>query len=426
MISLPHRWPLLIAVLVTGCERYPDQPVFVYGRAQRVDGSPWSNAPLGFERRANLEGPDAAGEASAAFAPYKTLTTTPEGAFTLELPAADAEDPSPMGSQTYRFRVCTPPERGAMAIASFTFNAQDVELPSLRPWDAALTVHGSAADPVVTFGPPPAAPEKPASAKLPVLFDSQGSPQLTPPTPPNPVVQLTSQEALLWQETREPGAWTPSPWVLEDFADPQVQLRALSLGEWLFEPLWGGSSEVTFRLEWRSTREPLPCGTRHPLSRGATCAPWSAPGPCPWTDGQLAPVRLSDTQQDATEVGITLPARARLSRAVIRGLRAEGGFFADQTLVIEGSASGSDWHKLASVPIPRTSSLEPRAPFASVSRLWAADSPLDGPLMLNGSPLFLDVPLTSPVPVRRVRLYAENPEGRRTVLSSLAELSLFE
>ncbi len=426
MTALLHRWPVLVVVLVTGCETYPDQPVFVYGRTLRTDGSPFSNATLSFERRTNLEGPDAAGETSSTFTPYKAVTTTAEGAFTLELLARDAEETLPTGSQTYRFRVCTPPEQGAMAVASFIFNAQDIELPALKPWDAALTVRESATGPIVIFGPPPPAPEKPPSAKLPAIFDSHGTPQLTTPTVPTPVVQLTSGEALLWQEPREPGAWTPTPWVLEDFAELQVQLRALSMGEWKFEPLWGGSSEVTFRLEWGSQREPLPGGTLQPLSRGATCAPWWEPGPCPWTDGQLAPARLSDKQQEPTEVGIVLPAPAHLSRAVIRGLRAEGGFFPNQTLIIEGTENGSDWSQLASIPIPRMGTLEPRAPFASVGRLWAADSPLDGPLMLNGSPLFLDVPLSSTARVRQVRLYAENPEGRHTVLDSLAEFSLFE
>ncbi len=426
MTALPRRWPLLCVLLVSGCERYPDQPVFVYGQALRPDGSPLSGAMLGVDRRANLQEPELGGELSFGFTPYKSVTTTTEGAFTLELAARDAEEQLPSGTQVYRFRVCTPPELGPRAIASFTFNAQDIELPALQPWDAGLTVSGSAAVPSVTFGSPPPAPEKPASAKLPVFFDSQGRSQLTAPTTPAPIVQLTSGEAVIWQEMREPGTWTPMPWMLEDFVAPRVQVRALSLGEWRFEPLWGGTSQVTFRLEWGSQHEPLPGGTLQPVSRGATCILWWKPGPCPWTDGQLAPVRLSDKRQAPTEIGLTLVAPARLARAVIRGLQAEGGFFPDQTLIIEGSANGSDWTQLASLPIPRAGALEPRAPFASIGRHWAEDSPLDGPLVMNGSPLFLEIPLTSTEQVSHVRLHAENPEGRQVVLSSFAELSLFE
>ena len=426
MTPVVRRWPwLVVALLSAGCETYPDQPVFVYGRALREDGSPLSNSTFTIERRANTEGSDG-GAASSAFTLYKSVMTTTQGAFTLELPARDAEEELPWGSRAYRFRACISSADGAMAFASFTFNAGDIELPALAPWDAALSVTAGQRGPTVIFGPPPRAPEKPASAKLPAFFDRQGVLQPTAPTTPEPIVQLSSGEDLFWQETREPGPWTLPPWLLEDFSAPQAQLRALSLGEWKFEPLWGGTSEVTFRLEWRSPREALPPGNLRPLSRGAPCMSWKERGPCPWTDGRLNPVSLDDGQTQATEVGLTLPAPTNPSRAVIRGLQAREAFFPDQTLIIEGSANGSDWSRLASLPIPRTGAVDPMAPFASIGRLWAVDSPLDGPLLMNDSPLFLDVPLTTAVPVRQVRLHVESPDGRHAELSSLAEFSLFK
>jgi hypothetical protein len=426
MTPVVRRWPwLVVALLSAGCESYPDQPVFVYGRALREDGSPLSNSTFTIERRANTAGPDGA-EDSSAFTLYKSVMTTPQGAFTLELPARDAEEELPWGSRAYRFRACIPSADGAMAFASFTFNAEDIELPALAPWNAALSVKAGPKGPTVMFGPPPPAPEKPASAKLPAFFDRQGVLQPTPPTSPEPIVQLSSDGDLFWQETREPGAWTLPAWLLEDFSAPQAQLRALSLGEWKFEPLWGGTSEVTFRLEWRTPREPLPKGALRPLSRGAPCMSWKQQGPCPWTDGRLDPVRLDDGQTPATEVGLTLPDPAHPSRAVIRGLQAGEAFFPEQTIIIEGSANGSNWRRLASLPIPRTGAVDPLAPFASIGRLWAVDSPLDGPLLMNNSPLFLDVPLAAGVPVRQVRLHVEGPDGRSAELSSLAEFSLFE
>ncbi len=65
-------------------------------------------------------------------------------------------------------------------------------------------------------------------------------------------------------------------------------------------------------------------------------------------------------------------------------------------------------------------------PFAFRGLQWAGDSAFDGPLMLNGAPLFLGIPLSSSAPVRHVRLYAVSAEGERKVLHSLTELSLFE
>ncbi|MDY7232002.1 hypothetical protein [Hyalangium rubrum] len=426
MTPLTRCWPLLPALLVAGCEQYPEQPVFVYGQALHVDGSPLSDASLHFDRRPNLEGPSAAEEAPSPFMPYRTVSTTADGTFTLELLARDVEEQVSTDFRTYRFRVCSSSNDGQLALASFTFSAQDVELPVLRHWDAKLAVASGSKGPVVTFAPPPPATPKPPSAKLPVLFDSTGNSQLTEPTAPEPVLQLLSSGAVLWQELGVRDSWTPSPWLLEDFTAPEVQLRAVSLGEWRFEPLWGGTSQVNFRLEWRSARLPLPGGTRSARSRGATCQQWWKTGPCPWTDGQLTPTRLNEAEQASTELGLLLSTPTRLSRAVIRGLQTDGASSPQQTLIIEGSTNGSAWSRLASVPVPRSGILQPLAPFAFQGLLWAADSPVDGPLVLNGAPLFLDVPLSPTAPVRQVRLYVLDAEGRRKPLHSLAELSLFE
>ena len=422
-----HRYPILLAtLLIAGCERYPEQPIFVYGQALQGEGVPLREAELSFDRREETYSPSPSDDSAPAFTSYGKVITQADGTFTLELPARDVEQVVSTSLRKYRFRVSTPPdEKGQAALLSFTFNAQDVELPMLRPWDAGLAVSEGASGPVVTFASPPSAPEKPPSAKLPVFIGASNEEPVAP-TNPEPVLRLLSGEAVFWQELAGTGAWTPPAWALEDFASPEVQLRALSLGEWWFEPLWAESSQVTFRLEWRSARQPLSRGTLLPLSRGASCEPWWQRGVCPWTDGQLTSASLVDTP-NPTEVGVVLVAPARPSRAVIRGLQAEAGPFVGPTsIVLEGSEDGANWHPLGSTPVPRSWLMDPMDPFAFLGQQWADDSPFDGPLLLNGAPLFLSVPLSSPAPVRHVRLYALSAQGSRKVLHSLAELSLFE
>ncbi len=132
---------LLVCLLVAGCERYSDQPVFVYGQALRGEGAPLPEARLSFDRREETFGSSLSAGPPPTFAPYGTVTTQADGTFALELPAKDVEQLVSTELRRYRFRVSTPlDEKGQAAFVSFTFNAQDVELPALRPWDADLSV----------------------------------------------------------------------------------------------------------------------------------------------------------------------------------------------------------------------------------------------------------------------------------------------
>jgi hypothetical protein len=217
--------------------------------------------------------------------------------------------------------------------------------------------------------------------------------------------------------------------VLEDFASPEAQLRAVSLGQWFFSPLGSTSSHVTFRREWRTARLSLPAGASRPVSRGAACQ-GSRPGGCPYTDGQLTPIGLFDSEGQSgttTSLVLTLAEPTHLQRAVIRGLSYFRSFDGSELLRLEGSADGERWFPLAESLLRDRSRRQAildsiNAGFADDSN-W--DSPFDGKLELyDRAPVFLELPLATPEPVRQVRLSVER-SGSPTPLNALAELSLF-
>ncbi|RKG73205.1 hypothetical protein D7W79_26245, partial [Corallococcus exercitus] len=256
------------------------------------------------------------------------------------------------------------------------------------------------------------------------------------PTVPEPLLWVTSGGELLWRQRGMASPWTPSPYVLEDFAAPQVRLRAASMGEWLFSPLGGESSSVYFRQEWRTGAEPLPAGTLRPISRGATCEP-SFPDVCPWTDGLLTPVDFWEKETDPRyhSVVITLPQPALPRRAVVRGLSYLQGWGGKDWLVLEGSVDGEQWQSLARVTLRDMSELERSlrdATFGYYAEPTGGESPFgDGPLRLGAQePVFQDVPLASVGPVRFVRMSVESliydGTSPPAEFYTLSEVSIFE
>ncbi|RKI55146.1 hypothetical protein D7X55_29625 [Corallococcus sp. AB049A] len=417
----------LVASAVTGCQRYPEDPVFVYGRALRRDGTPHSGEPLSIQRM---------DPATRSFQPFGTLSPEPSGEFTLELLYGEAVTDTYSFRDMNRFTLALPLDAdGSGAFVSFLFQ-DDVELPTLQPWDAHPVVSMGAQGPSVAFPSAPPAPAQPPTADTMEMQDGltgEFIPLLA--TDPKPLLWVMSGDSLLWREPGTTSPWTPGPYVLEDFAGPRVLLRAASRGTWLYSPLGSEMSSVEFQLEWRTGAEPLPAGTLRPLSRGAACEP-SPSGACPWTDGLLTPVDLPQEQgvARAKSLAVTLPQPGMPRRAVVRGLSYVPGPEGKDWLLLEGSADGEQWQSLARVTLQDLTSrernlLDIQFGFNVQS---TGDSPYgDGPLPLGRKePVFQDVPLTPTDPVRFVRLTVQTRGYNGTIqpaeLQTLSELSIFE
>ena len=440
--------PLLLSLslLAAGC-RSPEDPVFIFGRAANADGSPLGGASLVLERGPLLSLFNAQRTPPPyAYAPYASATTEATGDFTLELLTADTQEWSSLDSLYYPLRVVVPLQDGQGVFITFSTQASpgDVELPQLRPWDARLRVDVGAEGPRLSFTAAPAPIETPPSARLGTraIFGEGSTPgpgglekYELKTLVPEPLLRLDSGGAPLWLRRGEGLAWTPSAEVLEDFAAPQAQLRALSLGSWNFTPLASAFSYLDFRLEWRTAPVALPAGTRRPVSRGAACEP-SPPGACPWTDGRLERVALTDApgKPGPSRIEFTLEAPTRLRQAVIRGLAYNALPPGAKTLRMEGSAEGVSWvllgeqrveDGLAALPLEQMRGFyqEIEQPLLSVNPY--GDPALDA---FGEQPLFAELPLAETTAVRRVRLSLRLGEGdaaRDVSLSALAEVSLF-
>ncbi len=437
--------------LALACERYPEDPVFAYGQVLRADGAPVEGLTLGFERGVNPNTFVTGGyvDPPPAFAPYASATTLADGTFTLELTYGALDGWHQKKDESYRFRAAPPlDEQGQGVVGSFAISRGDVELPPLRAWETQLAVTSGAEGATLTFAQPPPAPERPISARVPTYYGSDGESQVVDATRPQPVVQLHGADGLAWQRPEATSPLTLGAQVLEDFA-LEAQVRAMGVGMWFFEPLGGASSDVEFRLEWRSGRKALAKGALLPVSRGAACWP-PKEGACPWTDGKLAPVELSTRPvlvnpnkpspvepppppsgpppTEVDEVGLTLATPARPSRAVIRGLEAGVSYPNVQTVVVEGSDDGLTWRPLGSAPVPGREGEEedPYGMFFNARLGWAGDSPHDPPLLVEEGPVFLELPLTTAEPVKHVRLTVRPQSGTPVLLYLISELSLFE
>ncbi|WP_164014517.1 discoidin domain-containing protein [Pyxidicoccus trucidator] len=421
----------LCALVTTGCDRLQDDPIFVYGLAEQRDGAPLAGVTLSYERTLSKDRPSSTGGGAAPFpepdfTPHGTATTEASGDYFLEIRFGDVQvpDPSyPNATFPYRFRVSRLDEDGSGTFVSFEFY-DDVELPKLRPWDARLSVEPGAGGHVVSFAPPPPAPEVPITGEVANTSTPEQEVVPSPASAPEAVLRVSSGGQTLFRGWGATSPWIASPYVLEDFASPEVQLRALSVGEWWFFPLGAAHSYLTFRQEWRTPVLPLPVGNLRPVSRGVPCEP-APEGPCPWTDGRLeqVPVRFTTPQQQW--LNLTLPEPTRLRHAVVRGMEgSNGGYFR-----LEGSLDGEQWELLALSPLglPERDIVGDRRNLAEKTQ-W--DSPFDGRLYQHDNAHFGESPLADVGPVRYVRLtgtsFANNNNGVGRHISSLAEVSLFE
>jgi hypothetical protein len=442
----------LLALLAAGCERMPEDPVFMYGQVLHADGSPAEGAPLRVERALDtLEyapgSPYYEGETTWEYTPYSEGTSEASGYFTLEALSGDLSEERyfPEGYYAFlqhRFRVYPPLAQDGHGVFVAFFWDDDVELPPLQPWASGLAVGDGPEGPRLTFAPAPPVPPLPRSASLPQIYDENMATSLPlPPSTPRPAVQLHAADGLLWQQLRASSPWAPGPYVLEDFTGVETQVRAVTVGEWDFEPLGAQYSPLRFRMEWRSPRLPLPAGGLRPLSRGASCSPLPGPGPCPFTDGKLAVV---ETRPGSTQPGpgnpegfgvptltVSLDAPARPRRVVVRGLETTVGYYPRLYVVLEGSMDGLQWQPLAEVPFENYDESDAeRRIYQFFLEDSEADSPFDGALAVMEPPVFVDVPLSGEREVRHVRLgvkgqllTGETGPGR---LWKLGEVSVFE
>ncbi|HEY0096783.1 MAG TPA: hypothetical protein VGB96_20795, partial [Archangium sp.] len=324
-------------------------------------------------------------------------------------------------------------------ILSFEPGGGDVELPPLKPWAANLALgEGDEGHLAVSFAPVPPPPETPPTASLRFSVNPYTGEQLPLlPTTPLPVVQLLhGGGTVLWQQEVGGSPWTAAPWLREDFEGLEVMVRAQSTGDWDFAPLGGRRSSVGFRLEWRGERLPMPGAGLRPASRGASCEPRPVGATaCPWTDGQLAPVKLPLTATQPVNrwpetLSLTLAAPSRPSRIVVRGLATSSSVPSPlKKLIIEGSEDGERWLPLGEVVRPALAEELDRAAYRDYREVtWGADNPFDPELQVSLlSNLYLEGPLRTEVAVRHVRLRGVLAESNRPVeFESLREVSLFE
>ncbi|QSQ21978.1 hypothetical protein JY651_43695 [Pyxidicoccus parkwayensis] len=430
----------LLALLATGCERMPEDPIFLYGQVKHPDGSPASGTALHVDRALDsfdhLPGGSGYLEGRVwKYEPFSEGATEASGNFTLSVLSGDlsneAASESYYGILQHRFRVYPPLEADGSGVFVAFIADDDVELPPLQPWASGLTVGDG---PSLTFAAAPPAPELPPSATLPMyLSENTGESVSAPPSTPEPVVQLVGRDGLIWQQVQATSPWTPSPYVLEDFAGVEAQVRAASGGQWYFEPLVAEPSTLTFRLEWRSPRVGLPGGALRPVSRNAPCSPTPVDRPCPYTDGKLEAVLTRPMVEGAPQapgvesLTFTLDAPRRLRRLVVRNLETTLDSDARMRVVLEGSVDGGEWATLGSF-VHENHAEDPSRIILDFSlRDTGSDSPFDGKMELLTPPAFLDVPLPQELPVRYVRLSVAPEEGTwRGRLWKLSEVSLFE
>ncbi|NMO22175.1 hypothetical protein HPC49_36955 [Pyxidicoccus fallax] len=416
---------LLVSLCGTGCEPYPDSPLFIYGLALRGDGSPFGDTELSLEggRAPSVFGP-------LDFTPYGMTKTHANGAFALEilagdiLPRMEGEDTRLRPNFRERFRVATPVENGRATFASFTLatGGGDSEIPVMRLWDANLAWADAPTGRALTFAPIPPTPEAPQGVVV-----SVDEPQeeegvgLEDPLIPLSTLQVHGQEGLVWQEHGVASPWALAPWLVEDAA-AEAQVRVVSAGAWNRYPLTSPEAWLYFRLEWRSERLPVPTGSLRPISRGAACHP-ALDAPCPFTDGHFAERKPHELWPQAPgtpvlPVGVSLDAPARLSRVVVRNLVTSG-----HVLVIEGSEDGTQWTELARRTLTEQDGETGNS--RGFRRESQADSPWDPPLQNRGR-YFLDIPLSGSPTVRHVRIVPMWRGTSAMVVNSLSELSLFE
>lgn len=423
--------------LTAGCEPLAEDPVYLYTRAERADGTPWEGLEVVLEARVPDSWQDAPPPLPGPpFAAHARGQADARGDVTLA--STDGYVNAVMhrmGVSAPEFRVALPllPDGSGVA-CNFRWMGSDTELPALRPWRAEARVQPQEAGALqLLFAPPPAPVPLPPTmgAPWPIVGPDGQRLEYSPPRP-WVVVQVWQGDALAWRQRVRVGAdgevgdvgLLPAS-VREDLDGLQAQVRVAVDGSWYFEPLVGRVGSASWRLDWRSGRLALPAGGARPLSRGAACLGDAEGVACPWTDGAMAPVR----PPAGAAVGVTLATPVQVRRAVVRGLTFDLRTNYPDAFLVEGSADGLTWTELARVPV---FFWEPQDPAASSTGLLSqkVETPWDPPLAVTDSRAhYADLELrTGPEPVRHVRLRGVSDDPRASTppqVVSLQELSLY-
>ncbi|RKH49891.1 hypothetical protein D7W81_41345, partial [Corallococcus aberystwythensis] len=131
-----------LASATTGCDRYPEDPIFAYGRALQRDGTPYSGESLSVQRKTRED---------EAFQPFSTVTPGASGEFTLEMLYGEAVSGTYALREMNRFTLALPLDAdGSGAFVAFFFQ-DDMELPTLQAWDAHPAVSIGEQGPRVAF-----------------------------------------------------------------------------------------------------------------------------------------------------------------------------------------------------------------------------------------------------------------------------------
>ncbi|WP_257448063.1 hypothetical protein [Archangium lipolyticum] len=395
---------LALSLLASGCGTlYPEDPLFVYGRALRADGTPLAGTALMFQRKAAYDGstPTPSG-----FEPFREVTTEPDGSYTLELLVKEiSTQVRDYSFSPHAFRLHRQEEDGSETWVGFDLHGGDVEVPTLRPWRADLHTTPTADGVMLALGAPLPSLEIPPSATFGdwTVIEPDGTHHIEPnPSPPSLWLELRSGDGLLWWNPNPKGTETlaVSRSILEDFATPVARTSVFIDGNWSFKPLVSlNDSYLSFYVEWASPPLALPSGGLVPASRGAACEPFV--DTCPLTDGKLETIK----SVPLNELRVRLPAPKKLRQAVVRGFASAGD---PEAVVVEGSVDGQEWTELG------RATLETRRRARSIQ--------LTNRL---GEERFLDVSLAPEAPaVTQVRLRVMG-EGLMNRVD-LRELSLFE
>ncbi len=349
---------LLAAALVsaaTGCVESalkPDDPVKVTGKALNDDQTPISNVELVLGRSES----STCAFATSNFAPVKTGQ---DGSWTWSGLGKDTQN----GSVARCFRASLPSSAdGAFAWHDFLVQLTEVKVPDLRRWAGQPAAAQTTTGAQVTFA----------------------APAITGATVGRVELRRSNSAQLWWMMQTPTSPVALSDEVLEDAADLQAQLFATGETK---------DSGTTFKSSWGSARTAVTGHGKVPVSRGAACT-FIDNQPCRLTDGEPLPVTATSDSAAPLEPKVTLASAKLLKKAVLRGVVVSG---TAKSLVLEGSADGTTFQKLAEVT--------------------------EGAALVNG---FHELTLTSSAPVSVIRLRALDQASQPARFSGAAEISLFE
>lgn len=384
------------SVALCACEGEPDDPFFFFGTALDAKGAPVAGAPMellrgkdaacGWSFREQYVPPPVPDGFGQPLDPFQQTATGPDGAFLFEILRYQLD-------RGYCFRAEMSAGTGAKTIVPFWFYLSDFQVDRFVLWGDGYATASLAADghELVSADPPlpPAEPVQGVETDL-IAYEWD----------------VTAGGKPLWREQRTAAPLALDSYLREDFGDAEVKVDMLarlapgvSAG-----PMSFGSTYTEYAS---GPPAAVPAVTsRVPASRGAVCTLGSlVADPCPFTDGMLDLVPLSDQAGlPSPSLELTLAAPIRPSLLIMRDVQTMG----TSQVQLEGSADGVAWQPIAQFWIGPPYVEGPEPPQIS-----AYDS-------LVGSMRSVRQPLTPPAdPIAHLRLNG-------LLVTALREISFFE